>query len=120
MATKAKPANASAPATPADNTITIGGKKRRLRFGWRAIRAIESETGIGYGDIFIAIQGGRLGYLVELVWAGLLHLDDPEITVEKVEGWFDAVDDLALIVARVDELGAESLKILDPQKKKAD
>lgn len=119
MATKAADAKGKPAETKAPQSVTLGGRKRTLRFGWKAIRAVEAQTGVGYAEIFSAIQRGRIGYLVDLVWAGLLYLDEPP-DIEQVEMWFDNVEDLSPIIDTVNEHGAEAVRVADPQKKKAD
>lgn len=102
----------------ASTPVEIGGEIRELRFGWRAIRAVEASTGLGYGQLFLELERGRIGPLVDLVWAGLLHTEDPP-SIGDVERWFDALDDIGPVLDAVQETAADALKIGDPEKKKA-
>lgn len=106
------------PSTP----VEIGGEIRELRFGWRAIRAVEASTGLGYGQLFMELERGRIGVLVDLVWAGLLHTGtktEAPPSIADVEGWFDELEDIGPVLDAVQDTAADALKIGDAEKKKA-
>jgi hypothetical protein len=78
-------------------TVNIGGKKRELVFGTRAICFIVDVTGKSFSD---AAQHGGITFLVLGVAAGLSHLAEfrkkfrvreGEFDFGLIEEWFDAM-----------------------------
>lgn len=55
-------------------TVVLDGIERELKFGLRAIKAIEDECGVSVADAAF-IQGHGIGRLMVMLWAGLLHED---------------------------------------------
>jgi len=78
-------------------SVMIGGKRRELVYGTRAICFIEEATGKSFAD---AASRGGISFLVLAVAAGLQHLPemrrrfkgkDGEVDLALVEEWFDSM-----------------------------
>lgn len=70
--------------------VELGGQTRRLRYTFRALKAIERVLpGVnalsGLADLFADLSATSA---VAWIWAGLLH-EDPNVTIEQVEEWLD-------------------------------
>jgi hypothetical protein len=60
-------------------------RPRKLKFGFKAIRLIREK----FGDREISdLMNMKVDEMSTIAWAGLIH-EDPELTVEKVEGLLD-------------------------------
>jgi len=69
-------------------------RERHLKFGLRALRAIEEKTGrSALGDEFWKDKEPSTEDFITLIWAGLLH-EDKELTIDQV---IDLVDEYSSI-----------------------
>lgn len=60
-------------------------RPRKLKFGFKAIRLIREK----FGDREISdIMNMKVDEMSTIAWAGLIH-EEPELTVERVEGLLD-------------------------------
>jgi len=74
--------------TPTKRTLVKlgdGTKKRYFRFTWAAIRRLKEETGQPLELTLTLLARMDADAINAAVWAGLLY-DEPEITMEEVEG----------------------------------
>ena len=75
-----------------DPTITLGGKKRHLKYDLRALDLMRERFGITgpFKDFAENLFSTPLplGALRTMLWAGLVH-EDPNLTEEQVGSWVD-------------------------------
>ena len=80
-------------------SITLGGKKRNIRFDLNALAEIEDAIGVPMskmGEIELGVKTVRT-----MLWAGLIH-ENPELTEREVGSFVD-FDNLEEVQTKVSE-----------------
>jgi hypothetical protein len=94
-------------------------KQRNLRFGFRAMMAIEERTGRGFLEVAreCVSNNPKISTLCDMLWAGFIH-EDSELTPEKVADLLDEKDNVSEFIGVVGQAIEMALKEKNDDKKK--